>query len=101
MNYVGFLALCVCGSLTFDWLLTGRLAALAPSVPYHYRPTPWRYAALFLATAWVVYIDEVSKPWFAGTAVGVVALISYGISAMIDVLAQRNRPRDQQEPDDK
>ena len=76
-------------AVALDWLIMGRIAALAPSVAYRYRPTIWRYAALLISTLWFTHAGDVLKPWYASSAVGVTAIVLYVALVMVDVFSQR------------
>lgn len=92
------IALPALAALAFDWIMMGRLAALAPSVLYRYIPTPWRYTALFFSVAWLLHAGEAKQPWYADSTVGIIATILYAAFSMTDVLMQRRRsPEDEAE----
>ena len=83
------------GIAIFDWLVAGRLAALAPSVDYHYWP-PSRLRLITLALlAAAVALDvyyEFRAEWTL--LVSLLALIVYGAAIMADIQRQRERDPD-------
>jgi hypothetical protein len=77
------------GAVAADWLICGRLAALAPSVRYRYRPTVVRYVLLFLTSGWIVYGSRLRLGNDTTTIVGAGLLIPYFGKVMADVFAQK------------
>jgi hypothetical protein len=78
----------ILGSIFADWLICGRLSALAPSVNYRYRPTVLRYLSLFIASGWIVYADEFGFPNETITEIGLVFLLVYAAFVTRDIFTQ-------------
>ena len=80
------------GTAAFDWIVAGRLAALAPSVDYRYWPVSnLRLITLALLSA-AVGADAYSgyrAEW--ALLVSLLALIIYGAAIMADLERQRER----------
>ena len=83
------------GTATFDWLVAGRLAALAPTVDYRYWPPSAlrliSFVALAASVALYAYYGFQAE-WTL--LVSLLALIVYGAAIMADIERQRGRRDD-------
>lgn len=87
------------GTVVFDWCVAGRLAALAPTVDYHY----WPPSALRLITLVVLAASVALDAYYGFQAewtlpVSLVAFIVYGAAIMADLERQKERRNDSQAP---
>jgi hypothetical protein len=80
------------GAAIFDWVVAGRLAALAPTVDYRY----WPLSALRLITLVVLAASVALDAYFGFRAewtlfVTLLALIVYGAAIMADLERQKDQ----------